>query len=89
MFYLWTSHTDFTAWHDTVCTGLDIPHPNRNSATGEIDDDAQWTTAYTEAVEVAVDDWRAFVEDDIATQFPDGIGTPSDPPPSIPFPEES
>jgi hypothetical protein len=83
MYYRWNSHTDFAAWHDTVCVARGIPHPNRNVATGEIDYDAQWTTAYTEAVEVAVNDWRAFVEDDIATQFPEGLGTPSDPPPSV------
>lgn len=88
MFYLWTSHTDFDAWHTTVCEALGIPHPNRNAATGELDVDAQWTTAYTEVTEVAGDDWRAYVEDDIAAQFPDGLGTPSDPPPSTPFPQE-
>lgn len=84
MHYRWNSHTDFTAWHNTVCTGLGIPHPNRNTATGVINDDAQWTTAYTEAIEVAADDWRAYVEDDIAAQFPDGLGTPSDPPTTQP-----
>ncbi len=89
MFYLWTSHTDFDAWHTTVCEALGIPHPNRNAATGELDVDAQWTTAYTEVTEVAGDDWRAYVEDEIAAQFPDGLGTPSDPPPYDPFPEES
>ena len=84
MHYRWNSHTDFTAWHNTVCAGLGIPHPNRNTATGVIDDDAQWTTAYTEAIEVAADDWRAYVEDDIAAQFPDGLGTASEPPPTPP-----
>jgi hypothetical protein len=76
MYYRWNSYADFSAWHNTVCAGLGIPHPNRNEASGEIDDDAQWTTAYTEAVEVAADDWQAYVEDDIATQYPDGLGTP-------------
>ena len=89
MWHSWTCRTDFGAWHDVACAVLGIPHPNRNAATGEIDYDAQWTAAYTEVTEVAFDDWRAYVEDEIAAQFPDGLGTPSDPPPSTPFPEES
>ena len=80
MYYLWPTKADFDTWHDTVCTALSIPHPNRNAATGEIDDNAQWTTAYTEVIEVAADDWRAFVEDATAAQFLDGLGTPSDGP---------
>lgn len=86
--YLWTSHEDFSAWHEVTCAALGIPHPNRNAATGQIDYEAQWTTAYTKVIEVAVNDWRAFVEDDIATQFTNGLGTPSYPPPSAPFPQE-
>lgn len=82
MWYSWQSRTDFDAWHTTVCAALGIPHPNRNEATGEIDVDAQWTTAYTEPVEVAVDDLRAVVEDDIAAAHPDGLGVPCDPPPA-------
>jgi len=81
MFYLWTSRAAFDAWHDGVCAALSIPHPNRNAATGEIDYDAQWTTSYTDVAEVAADDWRAFVEDEIAAAHPDGLGVPCDPPP--------
>lgn len=84
--YLWPSEADFDAWHATVCIGLGIPHPGINDATGETDPDAQWTTAYTAAAEVAADDWRAIVEPDIAATYPDGLGTPCDPPPT---PEES
>lgn len=88
MYYLWPTKADFNTWHDTVCTALGIPHANCNAATGEIDDDAQWTTSYTVVTEVAADDWRAFVEDKIATQFPDGLGVPSEPPPAQSLPEE-
>ena len=88
MHYRWNSHDDFVAWHDLVCAALGIPHPNRNAATGEIDYDAQWTTAYTTVTEVAADDWRAFVEDDIAAQVPDGLGVPSEPPSARPLPQE-
>lgn len=62
MWYSFTSLAAFTAWHDQVCADLGIPHPNRNAATGEVDETAQWTTAYTEPVIVADDDVRAFVE---------------------------
>lgn len=86
MWYSWSSYADFTAWHDATCAALGIPHPNRNAATGEIDYDAQWTTAYTEVTEVVADDWRAFVEDDIAAQFPDDLGAPSQPPPAQQLP---
>jgi hypothetical protein len=86
MWYSWATLSAFTAWHHMVCVGLGIPHPGRNAATGEIDEAAQWTTAYTSVVEVADDDWRAWVADDIAATYPDGLGAPSDPPPS-PEPE--
>jgi hypothetical protein len=79
MHYQWTSRADFDTWHTVVCDALGIPHPNHNAATGELDLNAQWTTAYTDVVKVADDDWRAFVEDNIATQFPDGLGIPSEP----------
>lgn len=80
MWYLWPTLEAFDAWHDSVCASLGIPHPNRNVATGEIDLDAEWTTAYTGVVEIAPDDWRAFVEPDVAATHPDGLGVPCDPP---------
>ena len=81
-FYRWPSVAEFTTWHDAACAALGIPHPNRNAATGEIDPDAQWTTAYTEPTVVAADDVRAFVDDDVAALVPDGLGAPSAPPPA-------
>jgi hypothetical protein len=88
MWYSWPDEQSFDAWHTAACTALGIPHPGYNDATGEVDPDAQWTTAYTAAVEVAADDWRAIVEPDVAQLVPDGLGTPCDPPPS-PDPEET
>lgn len=82
MFYSWFSVDLFNAWHADACTMLAIPHPSRNAATGEIDPDAQWTTAYTEPVVVAEDDVRAYVEDRVAELVPDGLGVPSEPPPA-------
>lgn len=83
MWYSWASSDRFDAWHDTVCAALGLPKPGRNAATGEIDLDAQWTTAYTVAVEVTADDWRAVVEDEIAAAHPAGLGVPCDPPPTL------
>lgn len=80
MFYFWLSLDAFNSWHADACSSLGIPHPNRNAATGEIDPDAQWTTAYTEPVIVADDDIRAFVEPAVAELVPDGLGIPSEPP---------
>jgi len=86
MFYSWLSLDAFNLWHADVCTALDIPHPNRNAATGEIDEHAQWTTAYTEAVVVAEDDVRAYVEQSVAELVADGLGQPSEPPPAPDLP---
>jgi hypothetical protein len=86
MFYSWLSLDDFNAWHADACTALGIPHPNHNAATGEIDESAQWTTAYTQPTVVAEDDVRAYVEDKVAELVPDGLGQPSEPPPSPPDP---
>jgi len=82
MWRQWTSLAAFDAWHDAACAALGIPHPGRNAATGEIDEDAQWTIAYTEPTVVADDDWRAVVEADVAQLVSDGLGVPCDPPPS-------
>jgi hypothetical protein len=82
MWYRWTDLEGFNAWHAAACQELGIPHPGRNAATGEVDEDAQWTTAYTEATVVADDDVRAVVEDDVAALVPEGLGVPCDPPPS-------
>ena len=82
MWYQWTSLAAFDAWHTAACAALDIPHAGFNAATGELDPDAQWTTAYTEAVVVAVDDVRAVVEPQVAELVPTGLGEPSDPLPA-------
>jgi len=82
MWYRWTDLAAFTAWNTVACAALGIPHAGFNAATGQLDLDAQWTTAYTEAVVVAADDVRAVVEADVAAQVPEGLGVPSDPPPA-------
>jgi hypothetical protein len=81
MWYSWSSLAGFNTWHNMVCVGLGIPHPNVNSYTGLVDPTAAWTTAYTEVIEVAVNDWRAWVAGDVAATYRDGLGTPSEAPP--------
>lgn len=83
MWYRWTNQAAFDVWHTDACAALNIPHPGYNAATGVIDEQAQWTTAYTDPVVVAPDDVRAVVEPDVAALVPDGLGEPSDPPPDI------
>jgi len=78
MYYRWTSLAAFIDWHNAICAELGIPHPNRNAATGEIDEQAQWTTAYTEPIIVADNDVRAVVEDHVAGLVA-GLGEPSEP----------
>ena len=82
MFYQWDSTASFDLWHESAKQALGIPYPGHNAGTGEIDSDAQWTTAYTVPVVVAEDDVRAYVEQTVAELVPDGLGTPSEPPPS-------
>lgn len=70
----WESETKFNEWHNAVCANLGIPYPNRNSATGEIDESATWTTAYTSFVQVSSNDYRAFVDEEVAINNPNGLG---------------
>jgi len=78
MWYSWPDLQAFSAWHDAVCVALGIPHPGRNAATGEVDPNAQWTTAYTDPI--VGDDVRAYVESHVAEMVPEGLGVPCDPP---------
>jgi hypothetical protein len=86
MWHQWSDLASFTVWHTAACDALGIPHPGNNAATGELDPDAQWTTAYTEPVIISDDDVRAVVEPDVAELVPEGLGILCDPPPA---PEES
>jgi len=79
MNYKWESDEAFEAWHSVVKEALGIPYPNKNSKTGEIDENATWTTAYTA---LRTDDNGvkfAKVEEEIAQQFSEGLGEPHEP----------
>jgi hypothetical protein len=82
MWHQWPDLEAFHAWHADICVALGIPHAGYNAATGELDETAQWTTAYTDPVTVAADDVRAVVKPDVAELVPVGLGSPCDPPPT-------
>ena len=79
--YAWPTQQAFDLWHQIVIDAMNLPRVGFNQATGEPQPDKTQTTAYTAVVFVADGDWRAMVEDDVATQFKSGIGTPCDSPP--------
>jgi len=79
MYYTWESDEAFEAWHSVVKEALGIPYANKNSATGEIDENASWTTAYT-ALKTDHNGVKfAKVEEEIAQQFSEGLGEPFEP----------
>jgi hypothetical protein len=79
--YTWPSEVEFHLWHNNVVQALDLPRIGVNAATGLLDPSAQATTAYTEVTEVADGDWRAPVEQHVASDFADGLGVLSESPP--------
>lgn len=79
MYYKWETEKAFEAWHLVVKEALGMPYPNKNSKTGEIDENATWTTSYTS---LRTDDNKAKfakVEEKIAQQFLEGLGEPYEP----------
>lgn len=82
MWYRWSSQSAFDGWHQTVIDGLGLPRVGVNQRTGRPQPDKQETTAYTQVQRVGLRDWRAPVAEDVAAAYPDGLGVPSDPPPS-------
>lgn len=80
--FAWTSDVAFDAWHTVVVDGLHLPRVGQNAATGALEHDAQQTIAYTAVIEVEDGDWRAPVEQWVASDYPTGLGNPSEPPPT-------
>lgn len=73
--YTWSSLENFNSWHSSVIAGLGLPRIGYNSATGLPEPGKQMTTSYTEVTEVAENDWRAPVQQDIADIYLDGLGS--------------
>ena len=82
MLYAWATEEEFSAWHDKVKAHLGLPRPGINAATGEVDESAQWTNDYTSPT-LSGDLVVAYVDDDIASQFSDGLGTPYQATPTV------
>lgn len=80
MWYTWQNLSDFDLWHQQVIDYLDLPRVGVNSATGLEEPEKQKTVAYTATDKVAEGDYRAFISQQIAAQFPDHLGTPCDEP---------
>lgn len=80
MWYSWSNRQAFDLWHNAVCMKLGIPFPGRNAATGEVDENAQWTIAYVSPIVCADDDVRAFIEQHVANLVADNLGVPANPP---------
>ena len=79
MYYTWESQEAFDAWHSSAKAALGIPRANRNSKTGDVDTSAAWTVEYTQ---LQTDDngvLFAKVEDEVANNLPEGLGTPHEP----------
>jgi hypothetical protein len=69
----WADLDSFNLWHDAVNTALGFPRFGENSATGEIDTDAQATENYTQPV-IQADGVYALVESDIAEVYAANLG---------------
>lgn len=78
MWYFWDSLNKFNIWHEQVKLGLGLPKPGINSATGEIDNNAQMTTDYTE-IKSYENGFIAYIENDIANIYSDNIGVEINP----------
>jgi hypothetical protein len=50
--YEWETQEDFDLWHEALCDQLGYPIVSVNQATGEPDESAAMTTAYTTSREV-------------------------------------
>lgn len=79
MYYSWETEEAFEAWHSTAKAALGIPRASRNFKTGDVDISAAWTVEYTQ---LKTDDngvLFAKVEDEVAANLSEGLGTPHDP----------
>ncbi len=72
MLYEWNSLEDFNTWHNALCLELGYPLTGTNLGTGEPDENAPKTTAYTTPIPVG-EKVIAFVE----IKYANGL-TPTD-----------
>jgi len=67
-FYEWNTQADFDIWHDALCLELGYPIISINQETGEPDENAAKTIAYTTSLEV---DGKIIA--DVEDQYADGL----------------
>ena len=82
IWFSWKSLEDFNLWHNNVMKELKIPKHGVNQKTNKIDELSEPTTKYTDLIKVDKNDFRAFVEEEIANQFKNNLGEPSESPPT-------
>ena len=70
--YQWNSQQEFNNWHKALCEQLGYPLVSANQATGELDQTAVMTTAYTTSHEVG-----GKIIADVALEYADGL-TPTE-----------
>lgn len=49
----WSDMNAFENWHTQIKTQLGLPKPSQNQATGEMNQNAQWTIDYTTPIQLA------------------------------------
>lgn len=79
--YTWNSQEEFNIWHEIVIHALNLPRVGVNALTGKPEPEKQQTTSYTSVMMVSETDWRAPVEDSVASSYPEGLGLLSEAPP--------
>jgi hypothetical protein len=72
--YKFKSQDLFDVWHEIVKADLGIPYPNKNLETGEIDEDAQWTTSFIEPYIVSETDLRIYLTDEYSSTYSQELG---------------
>jgi hypothetical protein len=78
--YKFESQDLFDVWHEIVKADLGIPYPNKNLETGEIDEDAQWTTSFIEPYIVSETDLRIYLTDEYSDTYSQELGEVSEAP---------
>jgi hypothetical protein len=68
VWYEWSTKGEFDIWHNALCDQLGYPLTGVNQSTGLPDENAQKTTAYTNATKVD-DKWIAWVDSEYADEL--------------------
>jgi len=72
--YKFESQAFFDEWHNQVKAQLGIPYPNKNLQTGEVDENAMWTTSFIEPLIVSENDLRIYLADEYSETYSEKLG---------------